>query len=135
MFPPISDPSLIVGIPAIDHEHARLFAEIQRLIGPPAVRLDSAAFSEIVSRLWQQLAEHFANEEMIMARCGLPADELAEHRRVHWEILEQYTELQFELMSPAQLDQTEVLSRIRSWVVGHLLEYDMKLQPYAVHAE
>ncbi len=131
LFPDTSDLSLIVGIPSIDKEHAALMGEISRLIGPPAVCLDSERFSELISRLWRHLAEHFEHEEAIIRRCGLPASEVAAHLRAHREILEQYTALQFDRMSQSSLDQAEVFAMIKSWIIDHLVAYDLKLQPYA----
>jgi len=130
-YPTLRDASLAVGIPAIDREHAGLLAEFERLIGPPAVHLDSETFSEVISRLWHQLAAHFKNEEQILASCGLPPETVAVHRQAHWHILEQYTELQFDLMSSSRLDQAEVLSMLRTWLVDHLVAHDLKLRPYA----
>jgi hemerythrin-like metal-binding protein len=133
-FPDSRDAALLVGIPSIDSEHAELMSEIGRLIGPPAVSLDSERFSEIVSRLGRQLAEHFEHEEAIIEECGLPADEVAAHRRAHREILEQYTMLQFDLMSRTALDPAVVFAMIRSWIVGHLIAYDMRLRLFAPSA-
>lgn len=130
-FPDTHDAALLVGIPAVDNEHAELMSEIGRLIGPPAVPLDSERFSEVISRLGRKLAEHFEHEEAIIARCGLPADEAAAHRRAHREILEQYTALQFDLMSRVELDPAVVFAMVRSWIVGHLIAYDMRLRVFA----
>lgn len=125
------DAALLVGIPSVDHEHAELMSEIGRLIGPPAVRLDSERFSEVVSRLGRKLAEHFEHEEALLERSGLPADEVAAHRRAHRDILEQYTALQFDLMSRAALEPAAVFAMIRSWIVGHLVAHDLRLRPFA----
>lgn len=131
-FPDTRDAALLVGIPLVDGEHAELMAETDRLIGPPAVQLDSERFSEVISRLGRMLAEHFEHEEKIIAQSGLPADQVIAHRRAHREIIEQYTELQLSLMSGAAQDPAAVMAMVRSWIVDHLVIHDMRLRPYAV---
>lgn len=130
-FPDTRDAALLVGIPLVDSEHAGLMAEIGRLIGPPAVHLDSERFSEVISRLGRMLAEHFEHEEKLIVQSGLPADQVDAHCRAHREIIEQYTELQLSLMSGATQDPAAIMTMIRSWIVDHLVIHDMRLRPYA----
>lgn len=122
---------LRVGIPLVDIEHAELMAAITRLMGPPSVHINSEEFSEIISRLGQQLATHFSHEEEIILSCGLPAHDAAAHIKAHVEILEQYTRLQLDLMFRPAPDQEEIVDMIRSWIVVHLTAFDLKLRPYA----
>ena len=128
-FPDSTDDALLVGIPQVDQEHAALIGEIARLLGPPVALLDSERFSEVLSRLGGQLGRHFDHEERIIARSGLTGEEVASHYRAHREILEQYTALQLDLMSRTELDQVAVLSMIKTWVIEHLIEFDLKLRP------
>ena len=130
-FPEYDQASLVIGIPVVDREHDELMSEIGRLLGPPVVHLDSEHFSEIISRIGQQLAEHFRNEEAIIESCGLPADDALAHHRAHRDILEQYIELQLDLMARAPLDHHAVFAMIKDWIVEHLVMHDTKLRPYA----
>lgn len=127
----IEDRSLLVGIPQVDREHARLMAEIRQLTDQPAIQLDSDSFSEIISRLGHQLAQHFNHEEKIINSCGLPAHEVAAHTEAHGRIIEQYTELQLALMLGSPLDRMVVISMIESWILEHLIAFDLKLKTYA----
>ncbi len=133
-FPESTDDSLLVGIPQVDQEHAALMGEIARLIGPPAAALDSERFSEVISRIGWLLARHFDHEEKIISRCSLTGDEIAAHYRAHRDILEQYTALQLDLMSRTELEQVQVLAMIKTWVIEHLIEFDLKLRPGAAVA-
>lgn len=125
-----NDP-LRVGIPLVDDEHAELMAAITRLMGPPAIHINSEEFSEIISRLGRQLAEHFNHEEEIIRSCGLPVHDATAHIKAHVEILEQYTRLQLDLMFHPSPDQEEIVDMIRSWIVLHLTTFDFKLRAYA----
>jgi len=128
---PYPDPrqtDLTVGIPQVDREHAELLAEIGRLVGPPAVRIDSEAFTDIASRLGRRLADHFESEERIIERCGLSSDEIAAHRLAHRDILEQYAELQFDLMFGLSRTPAEIMAMIHGWIVEHQIVHDLKLR-------
>lgn len=134
-FPETPQVNLAVGIPSVDHEHEDLMREIARLLGQPGVRLDSEHFSEIMSRLGQLLAEHFRHEESVLQDCGVPADDALAHHRAHREILEQYTELQLDLMAKVPLDAQDVCEMIRTWVIEHQMTHDLRLRRYAGRAE
>lgn len=133
-FPENRPVDFTIGIPSVDREHDELMTEIGRLLGPPVVGLDSEHFSEIISRIGQQLAEHFRNEEAIIDSCGLSADDALAHHRAHRDILEQYIELQLDLMARAPLDHHAVFAMIKDWIVEHLVMHDTKLRPYAAFA-
>lgn len=128
--PEIPKVDFSIGIPSVDREHYDLMREIGRLLDDPEIHLDSEQFSEIISRLGQLLAEHFRSEEAIIESCGIPADDALAHHRAHRKILEQYTELQLDLMARVPLDQHNVFGMIRSWIVEHLIAYDLRLRPY-----
>lgn len=125
------DPSMRIGIQSIDEEHDALFSQLNRLISDPFAVPESAAFSEILSRLGQQLSAHFDSEEAIMRACGMPANDVIEHIQAHNMILEQYGALNMALMQSETLHLPETILMIKGWVVEHLLSYDTKISRYA----
>lgn len=125
---------LLVGIPIVDIEHQALLNELDRLVVDPACCVSSAHFSEVGSRIGMQLLSHFQHEESILRDCGMPAAKVAEHIRAHQHILEQFTTLQFDLMSGTVIDRAATVDMIKSWIVAHLEDYDLCMRPYALMA-
>lgn len=123
------DDELAVGIPSIDAEHRQLICELNRLMRAPQNSATSEPFSENISRIGQIIIEHFQHEEEILGKHGLDHDEIVRHVSAHNRIIEQFTQLQFDLMSGKAINCDEVLAMIRSWIVTHLVSYDLKLRP------
>lgn len=123
------DDELAVGIPSIDAEHRQLINELNRLARAPQGSATSEPFSENISRIGQIIIEHFQNEEEILGKHGLDHEEIVRHINAHNRIVEQFTQLQFDLMSGKAVKCEEVLAMIRSWIVTHLVSYDLKLRP------
>ena len=124
-------PELLIGVLSIDREHHALVTLLDRLILRPKGNLGSAHFSEVLSLLGNMLTEHFNNEEMCFTACGMPADDVRAHQKAHNEILEQYTQLNLDLMANKVISPTDVARMIKEWIVDHLVEHDLKIRPYA----
>lgn len=122
---------LVVGIPAIDAEHQQLFGELNRLSRDPSGMASVEFFFEGLSRIGQKITEHFRHEEALFEHCGIDRDEISAHVAAHNRIVEQFTELQLDLMTGACMDRAATLGMLRSWIVTHLLAYDLKIKPLA----
>lgn len=129
---PDIDPSLLIGVPVIDEEHYDLFARLAALDGNIEATPCSAAFSEILSRLGQQIGAHFDSEEKVFRSLDLPADDVLSHIQAHTAILDQYTQLNLDLMAGQALVRSEVLAMIRRWIVDHLMDHDIKIRNFLV---
>lgn len=123
---------LLIGIPSIDDEHQALYSHLMSLIESPGESLDMSLFGESLSRLNAQLIDHFTNEEKLMRTLGLSDVELARHIDAHSEVIEQITQLSFDLMKRNRIGRDEVLAKVRAWVVEHLAEHDIQLRSHAL---
>ena len=123
-------PSLLTGVPSIDAEHAELIAQLDSLDANIQVRLDSATFSETLSQLGSQITAHFNNEESIFKSFGMPEEVVASHVQAHTEILEQYTQLNMDLMQDKVLSRSVVLRMIKDWIIGHVVRHDLIIKDY-----
>ncbi len=121
---------LLIGIPSIDEEHQSLLAQLNELFQSPNDNPQSAQFSEDLSRLSSNLIDHFTNEERVMRSVGIPPDKLARHMDAHSAIIEQITQLSFDLMKRRRVDRVEVVARMKDWILGHLTEHDLDLRNY-----
>jgi hemerythrin len=121
------DPSLSVGIPELDQQHASLFARLDGLI--QAVR--SGASRDEVGRtllfLREYVQTHFADEEGIMRQAGFPR--LAEHHLEHEGFVADLRQLEIEHRrngaSPGLV--LRVSARLTSWLREHVSRADREL--------
>lgn len=125
--PPL-DPSLLLGVPLIDKEHQALLDTFRRLLDGVPADPASERFSEVMGRLGTQLADHFTNEERLITSCGMPDNEVDEHLLAHTEILEQYSQLQLDLMSGQEMDRSSTFRMIEGWFIDHMAKYDLKVK-------
>lgn len=121
---------LLIGIPSIDEEHLSLLNQLDDLFRSPGDSPQSSRFSEALSRLSSELIDHFTNEERMMRSIGVPPDKLARHVDAHGVIIEQITQLSFDLMKRRPIERGEVVGKMRQWILGHLAEHDLDLRNY-----
>jgi hemerythrin len=125
-----ADPSMLIGVQSIDREHSALITQLNRLIENPKAEPASESFAEVLSHLGPQISAHFDTEEGMLRSCGMPADEVAEHVEAHTEILEQYAQMNCDLMEGKVLARADALRAVKSWIIDHLHRYDSKIRNY-----
>jgi hemerythrin-like metal-binding protein len=121
---------MLIGVQSIDREHCALLAQLNRLIENPLAEPASESFAEVLSQLGPQISAHFDNEEGILNSCGMPAGEVAEHVEAHTEILEQYAQMNCNLMEGKALARVEALREVKGWIIDHLRRYDSQIKQY-----
>ena len=122
--------SLLIGVPAIESEYRQLFDRLDRLIADPTAPPDSEAFSALLSELGMMLLEHFRQEETQFQALGMPQDLVRGHIQAHTEIIDQYAQLNLDLMHGKSVDRTEALRMIQGWVLGHVAHHDLLITDY-----
>lgn len=121
---------LQIGIPSVDEEHQALLDHLNALLGSPGETLEVSEFGESLSRLNSQLIDHFTSEEKLMRSIGVAGSALARHVDAHSQVIEQITQLSFDLMKRRRISREQVLTRVRGWIVDHLSEHDLELRQY-----
>ena len=129
------DPSLSVGVPSIDKEHQELVRQLDRLLNNPDARPGSDGFSKALSQMGGLIKAHFSNEESLFKSIGMPAADVDSHVQEHSRILEQYTQLNLDLMHGKIPDHGEMLRMINDWIIVHVAHHDLKIQKYLPAAE
>ncbi len=120
-----------IGIPSIDEEHEVLMDHLTSLLNSPGETLDVSEFGESLSRLNAQLIDHFTSEEQVMRSIGVEGNELARHVDAHSQVIEQITQLSFDLMKRRRISREHVIAKVRSWILDHLTAHDFELRKYA----
>jgi len=123
-------PELRIGVPSIDREHHHLVKLLDQLIYDQSTKLKSEHFSDFLDSFGKQVMAHFNNEEMFLRSCGMPHEDIAAHLEAHGTILEQYAELNFDLMDDKERVMSEVARMIKGWILVHLVEHDLKIRQF-----
>jgi hemerythrin-like metal-binding protein len=121
---------LRIGVPSIDSEHFHLVMLLDCLILGPTETSQAERFSEVLHALGQQIAHHFNSEEMFFRSCGMPYHEVSAHIQAHDAILEQYAQLNMDMMANEAQALSGAARMIKQWILGHLLEHDVKIRQY-----
>lgn len=104
-----------VGVPAIDEQHKRLFAMLDRLTQPD----QEVKYSETLISLGSYISEHFAYEEGLMRKHAYPR--MVEHLAQHQELVTQYRTM----TDGMQSTDLQAVARIRmvvyAWFTRHIL--------------
>jgi hemerythrin-like metal-binding protein len=124
------DSSLLTNVSSIDREHFELVSLLDALINNHDAHPDTDAFSEIMGRLGGQLGTHFRNEEKILKLFAKPESELLSHSQAHTDILDQYVQMNLDLMEGKALSRDDALVAIKRWIITHLLDYDLQIRDY-----
>lgn len=124
----VLDASALAGDPVMDKQPHKLVVLLGELIGNPRVHPDAEFFSEILSRLGPLLVKHFTDEELIFIGSGWTGDEIAGHVEAHSVILDQCTQLSFDLMQGVFINRLDALRSVRRWIFEHIVTYDMKFK-------
>lgn len=123
--------ALKTGNKRIDDEHADLFVALEKL--QKAVQsegIQSAQFSEIFSRIGLDLARHLRDEESLFIDSDMPVEDVFKHIKAHVQIMEEFSQLNMELMQGKFIDDITVINQARQWILNHLISYDLKLRPF-----
>ena len=124
------DPSLSVGVPAIDQEHHDLIGQLDHLMSNPDIYPGTESFSEVLNLLGGKFQKHFVHEENLSKSLGMPEADIASNIEAHSHILQEYNRLGLDLMQGKRADRSEVLRMIRGWITDHIVQHDLKIRAY-----
>lgn len=107
-----------------------MIRQLDRLIGNPDIYPEAERFSEVLCQLGEQFKRHFTNEERLIQSIGMPEAAVAIHIKAHSHIFEQYRRLNLDLMQGRGTDHSEVLRMIKTWIIDHIVNHDLKIRAY-----
>ncbi|MDD2743108.1 MAG: hemerythrin family protein [Rhodocyclaceae bacterium] len=120
----------ILNDPLIDEQHSALQDSLCALQALHDRHLSDEKVVDCLTRISHQLHQHFLSEEALMARVGVPADELAIHKNEHFRILEEMADLHYSIMRGHLSWVADVQHKISNWVSEHLRLFDAPIAPY-----
>jgi len=120
--------SYACGHPTIDNQHRKLFTLANSLIGALSSGQPAAETSMRLRRLMAHTAQHFHDEEAILARMGFPG--LPNHAADHQRLLERATRFEIEV-GQGEVDISQFVGfLVLDLVQGHILIRDKDFSGY-----
>lgn len=120
----------LIGIPAVDSQHKRLFELLRELNEALQAGIKGAQLEKIIVSLDQYKTRHFQLEEKYMKECDYPG--LSKQQEEHAYFMNRFEELGRELaqtgMTPAIVKTIQ--GELASWVKDHVTGLDMDFGRY-----
>lgn len=119
--------SFEIGIPEVDAQHRRLVDLVNGLAAAIIEGGELPRVEALIDDLRDYAAQHFADEEPLMASAGLSESEQRRHRASHQGFVERVGEIarRNDLMRSDVSEQ--VLDFLVSWLVSHILGADRRI--------
>jgi hemerythrin len=124
------NPTLAIGVSAIDEQHALLYALANRLLDHPEALGRDELVVDILTDLGKFLILHFHTEEALMKELGMPKDEIDKHMHAHNMIIDQYADLNLAAARGKHHTAAEIFGLVKQWVGDHLETVDLPLRNY-----
>ncbi len=118
------DPSLAVGVPAIDADHRFLVELIQRLDALHAGDKDPEVLWGVLQELDRYTEYHFAREEEFMRRCNF--DQFRSHRAEHRDMTFDIKRMMREYRR-GHVDVDDIIEFMVRWFFRHITGTDTLL--------
>lgn len=107
-----------LGNDLVDAQHIQIFEIYNKICESPPESIDQ---SRLLDELVGFTVEHFAEEEMLMARANYQPSLFEHHKSSHAQILQTLLELRANSVD-------EMLEFFGVWIVDHMLIEDRRLQ-------
>jgi hemerythrin len=114
-----------IGIPAVDHEHRELIAQINEILAQAQQPELGAEVVDCLGELHASISAHFALEENVMRERNY--DGYTDHKADHERLLDDIHDLTDEADDPLGLDLEGFSERLSQWFLGHFSSHDARL--------
>ena len=121
---------LKVGEETIDSEHAGLLATLDRLKQPPGATEGKEDLLLLLEGLGRDIRLHFADEEAVFSRIGMPEGEVRSHTFAHQAILRRYDALISEISEKPYTSRLDIYMLVHDWILVHCVRHDMRLKKF-----
>jgi hemerythrin len=118
------DPSLAIGVPEIDAQHAELFDRLDRLLEGARSGKSADEVGRLLGYLGEYVVEHFGAEEALMKARRYPG--LADHQAEHERFSVEFSALLREYLADGAtlLLIVRVNARVTAWLREHIYRTD-----------
>ena len=120
----------LIGHQTIDKEHQFLFEIVNKFHREVYKGLNRRIILETLNQLVNYVQKHFASEEAIAEKIGVPAEMLTHHREEHERLIMDIFKLNEEIASGKISTMHEIERFLSRWLVLHILIEDKKYRDY-----
>lgn len=120
--------SFETGVAEMDLQHRKLVQMVNDLYKAMRSQKTKQVLNGIVDDLIAYTAQHFKDEEDVMAKAGFP--ELNQHKKIHKDLVAKVLDVQKKLNSGQAVVGVDLLNFLKSWLVDHIKGQDKK---YGAH--
>ncbi len=117
-----------VHIEALDRQHQTLFSTINELNDALSEGRGGTVVDDVLGRLVEYTATHFAAEEGLMRKYGFPG--LGEHRQKHEELTRKVQDFVKEHKAGKVGVPAELMLFLQGWLRDHILGTDHEYGPF-----
>lgn len=128
--------SLDIGHPEIDRQHQQwleLLNQLEKQLLSGTSKQDKNEKIRILKEILDFSSIHFKDEEEIMKSCNYP--NLVEHYRMHKDFHQKVYDLYREVLDGKYVLDSELISMLRNWFLGHTQNEDRKAFQYSSQSE
>jgi hemerythrin len=118
----------LVGVKALDSQHASLIADLNELHAAMMKIPAKNAVNPLLSKLLDHTHNHFSAEEVLMAATKYPG--LVKHRAKHRIFIRQVEEYVARREKGENTMYLPLLNFFRDWLTNHIQEEDRKYTPW-----
>ncbi len=119
--------SFSVGINAIDEDHQKLLALLNRCINAMETEDRKEEIRAILVELLDYARTHFRREEAVMEACAYQG--LDGHRQMHVLLVNDVKKQYWQLIQ-GELNLDKMVAFLSNWLVDHIQNKDMAYAPY-----
>ncbi|MFH1853584.1 MAG: bacteriohemerythrin [Candidatus Neomarinimicrobiota bacterium] len=119
-----------INVAEIDADHKKLVSMIQHLFGALITNQGAEHIQNIFFELIDYTRYHFNREEEIYNKHGFP--ELEEHKIQHRQLIQQVLDVSKKIIAEGKTADLsdELFEFLKSWLVNHILEEDLKFKAF-----
>jgi len=122
------DESLSVGVRALDHDHQRLVALINKLHEAMSIGKGKEVLGKILAELIKYTQYHFGAEEKFFEQYAYP--DARAHIREHADLTKKVIALKGRFDNGTTIISLETMNFLKDWLTNHIMKTDKMYGPF-----
>lgn len=117
-----------VGVKEMDEQHKKLLGMINRLIEEQHTLTDPRTIADLLTEMTEYAQVHFRAEEFLMAEYGY--EQISAQEKQHQAFIDKTISFYSASDIGPNVLSVALLDYLGSWLVGHILQEDMKYKNF-----
>lgn len=117
-----------VGVKEMDEQHKKLLGMINRLIEEQHTLTDPRTIADLLTEMTDYAQVHFRAEEFLMAEYGY--EQISAQKKQHQDFIDKTISFYSASDIGPNVLSVALLDYLGTWLVGHILQEDMKYKNF-----